>query len=54
MPIRRTGYKNWMRNIAVALGNAPKSIEITEALNARRGTISELVDEYIDWALGRR
>ena len=54
MPIRRTGYKNWMRNIAVALGNAPKSIEITEALNARRGTISELVDEHIDWALGRR
>ena len=50
MPIRRTGYENWRRNIAVALGNAPKSIEIEQALRARLGE-SALVDEHIEWAL---
>lgn len=53
MPIRRTGYENWMRNIAVALGNAPASLEITTALESRKGQISALVDEHIDWALQR-
>lgn len=52
MPIRRTGYINWMRNIAVALGNAPSSIEVVEALRARLGE-SALVDEHIEWALAR-
>ena len=54
MPIRRTGYENWMRNIAVALGNAPASLEITDALKQRRGNISAMVDEHIDWALARQ
>ncbi|TNC92286.1 MAG: tRNA epoxyqueuosine(34) reductase QueG [Thalassolituus sp.] len=51
MPIRRTGYENWMRNIAVALGNAPSSLDIQAILTQRRGQISALVDEHIDWAL---
>lgn len=51
MPIRRTGYENWMRNIAVALGNAPTSLDTTEALRNRLGSVSELVDEHITWAL---
>ena len=51
MPIRRTGYENWIRNIAVALGNAPTSIELVEALKNKRGIVSKLVDEHIDWAL---
>lgn len=51
MPIRRTGYENWLRNIAVALGNAPQSIEVEEALKARRAKVSGLVQEHIDWAL---
>ncbi|MFT4764188.1 MAG: epoxyqueuosine reductase [Oleispira sp.] len=50
-PIRRTGYENWLRNIAVALGNAPTSIEITEALKQRLPEASELVTEHIEWAL---
>jgi len=53
MPIRRTGYENWMRNIAVALGNAPTSIDVMDALTRRRGQISDLVDEHIDWALSK-
>ena len=50
-PIRRTGYQNWLRNIAVALGNAPTSIEIVEALKQRLPEASELVTEHIEWAL---
>ena len=50
-PIRRTGYENWLRNIAVALGNAPTSIEITEALKQRLPDASDLVKEHIEWAL---
>ena len=53
MPIRRTGYNNWLRNIAVALGNAPASLEVTEALKARRPQVSALVQEHIDWALAQ-
>ena len=51
MPIRRTGFENWMRNIAVALGNAPVSLEIPEALKGKLGLVSTLVDEHIQWAL---
>ena len=49
--IRRTGYQGWMRNLAVALGNGPRSEAAVAALEERRGQISELVDEHIDWAL---
>ena len=49
--IRRTGHENWLRNIAVALGNAQTSSEVILALNSRKGTCSDLVDEHIDWAL---
>lgn len=51
--IRRIGYEMWMRNIAVALGNANFSEEIMIALRARLGRISALVDEHIEWALMR-
>ena len=49
--IRRTGFQRWLRNIAVALGNAPTSRAIVKVLNDRQGQASELVDEHIDWAL---
>lgn len=52
--IRRIGHERWLRNIAVALGNAPASPQVIEALQTRRGQISELVDEHIDWALERQ
>jgi epoxyqueuosine reductase len=50
-PIRRIGYMQWLRNIAVALGNAPHSQEIIQALKNKRGEVTELVQEHIDWAL---
>ncbi|CAA0282508.1 putative Fe-S electron transport protein [Alteromonas infernus] len=50
-PIRRIGYQKWQRNIAVALGNAPYNEESIQLLKERHGTVSELVDRHIDWAL---
>lgn len=49
--IRRIGYERWLRNIAVALGNAPASVEAEAALRARRDHASELVREHVRWAL---
>jgi epoxyqueuosine reductase len=40
-----------MRNIAIALGNAPFSLEIVEQLNSKLTLISDMVDEHIPWAL---
>lgn len=49
--IRRIGYDCWLRNIAVALGNAPSSKEIIGALQLRLNNVSEMVNEHIEWAL---
>ncbi|MGI9322321.1 MAG: tRNA epoxyqueuosine(34) reductase QueG, partial [Pseudomonadales bacterium] len=52
--IRRTGYHGWLRNLAVALGNAAAAGEdselISKTLTSRLG-VSPLVDEHINWAL---
>lgn len=54
--IRRIGYQRWLRNIAVALGNAPASDEIVELLNEKRREFSsdEMLTDHIDWALARQ
>jgi len=49
--IRRTGYIGWLRNIAVALGNAPYSKEVMSALQAASQHPSDLVREHVSWAL---
>ena len=49
--IYRVGYTQWLRNIAVGLGNAPSTPEIISALKARQNDASELVREHILWAL---
>ena len=60
--IRRIGYRKWLSNIAVALGNllhaAPSSTAgrdvaaIVAALKARVGEGNDLVSESASWALG--
>lgn len=50
-PIRRIGYLCWLRNIAVALGNAPRDVKIIAALEARLTYPSEVVKEHVIWAL---
>lgn len=53
-PIRRIGYVRWLRNLAVALGNAPSDPAITAALAVRLDHPSELVREHVRWALARQ
>jgi len=49
--IRRIGYDCWLRNIAVALGNAPSSTEIVGALQSKLNNVPDMVNEHIEWAL---
>ena len=51
--IYRIGHQQWLRNIAVAMGNAPSSPDIVAALRARADHPSELVREHVAWALGQ-
>ncbi len=59
-PIRRIGHECWLRNIAVALGNAlaqqPSVAEreaLQQALHRRLTHPSELVREHVLWALAQ-
>ena len=49
--IRRIGHERWLRNIAVALGNATTKPVILEALVKRKLDTSEVVREHVLWAL---
>jgi epoxyqueuosine reductase len=58
--IHRIGYERWLRNLAVGLGNAlktlagePPSAAIVSALRARSGAASALVREHVAWALAQ-
>ena len=51
--IRRSGHERWLRNIAVALGNAPTTPEVLAALASRRDHPSPVVREHVAWALAR-
>ncbi|TCO79769.1 epoxyqueuosine reductase [Plasticicumulans lactativorans] len=53
MALRRVGHERWLRNLAVALGNAPRSPQVLAALHARAGHPSTLVREHVAWALAR-
>ena len=53
MALRRIGYERWLRNLAVALGNAPSSPAVVSALASRRDDPSALVREHVEWALSR-
>ena len=61
-PIRRIGHERWLRNVAVAMGNAlhaessasePARASIRASLGRRADHPSELVREHVQWALGR-
>ena len=51
--IRRIGYLRWLRNIAIALGNAPTSKKAIRVLEQKKQEFSsnEMLVEHIDWAL---
>jgi len=50
-PIRRIGHERWLRNIAIALGNADSTSSVIGALKSRENDPSELVREHVAWAL---
>ena len=51
-PIRRIGHERWLRNVAVALGNALRAgAPVREALQSRLEDASPLVREHVEWAL---
>jgi epoxyqueuosine reductase len=55
--IRRIGHERWLRNVAVAAGNALRAQDdpaLRQALNARRDHPSTLVREHLAWALEQR
>jgi epoxyqueuosine reductase len=52
-PIRRIGHLRWLRNISVALGNAPYDESIVLALVSRKGENS-MLDEHIEWAIAQQ
>jgi epoxyqueuosine reductase len=49
--IYRIGYEQWLRNIAVGLGNATSSFDLIASLKSREYDKSELVREHVAWAL---
>ena len=51
--IRRSGYERWLRNIAIALGNAPASADVINALESRRDSGNAVVQEHVHWALAQ-
>ena len=52
--LRRAGYEGWLRNVAVALGNAPADERVVAALAARADDPSPVVREHVQWALERQ
>ncbi len=50
-PLRRTGYVNFLRNIAIGLGNANASQQTIEQLKSKLAIHNEILDEHINWAI---
>lgn len=53
-PIRRTGYVNFLRNLAIGIGNAPYTADNITALESRLGTLGDILDEHIHWAIAEQ
>jgi epoxyqueuosine reductase len=51
--IYRIGYEQWLRNLAIGLGNAPASAEVLAALRSRAAHPSPIVREHVAYALAR-
>ncbi len=49
--VRRLGHIRWLRNLAVALGNAPYSSETLTVLQSRLDHESPIVREHVGWAI---
>lgn len=54
MALRRAGYSGFMRNLAVALGNAPADAAALTVLESRSGYTDAILAEHIAWAAERQ
>lgn len=60
MPLRRMSYGSWLRNLSIALGNAPGNPKVVAALLARRQQLLDtdkldaVMTEHLDWALNEQ
>lgn len=54
MPLRRLDFNRWLRNLSIALGNAPRSPAVIEALRQREHHADEVVREHVGWALAQQ
>jgi epoxyqueuosine reductase len=52
-PIRRSGHARWLRNLAIALGNAPTTPEVMAALQSKSDIDDAMVREHVEWALAQ-
>lgn len=53
-PLRRTGYLNFLRNIAIGLGNANASAETIKQLKSKLNLHNDILDEHIHWAIAEQ
>jgi len=51
--IYRIGYEQWLRNIAIGLGNAKTAPEVIAALQSRLNDASETLREHVSWVINR-
>ena len=51
--IRRIGHERWLRNVAVALGNAKTTPSIIAALHSRLEDDSAMLVEHVQWAISQ-
>ena len=51
--MRRIGYAQWQRNLAIGLGNSEGGDEAVQALTQALGNVNDMVDEHIQWALAQ-
>lgn len=51
--IYRIGYTQWLRNIAIGLGNATTSEQVIKALQMRSDDASPVLREHVMWALAQ-
>jgi epoxyqueuosine reductase len=52
--IRRIGYTSWIRNIAIALGNAPYNINTIKALKQKEHHPLDIIREHVQWAINQQ
>ncbi len=53
-PIRRINYEQWLRNLAIAIGNSKPDDELLNVLKKRLYDVSDLVREHIEWAIKKQ